>query len=95
MPRIFAPDSEKPYELHSLKQAAFVLRAIEKGASRRKLVEIFRDEWTVDFWFYFLRANDWMERDSSGQWIVTEHGKTWAEKCDASTATEGQGPKQD
>ena len=85
MPRIFAPGSEKPYELHSLKQAAFVLKELDSGTSMDALIRMFRgDEWTINFWVYFLKKYGWIERQNPGGWKMTEKGKIWLEKCEMS-----------
>ncbi len=89
MHRIFTPGSEKPYELHSLKQAAFVLRELNSGTSRGQLIRIFRgDEWTINFWIFFLAKYRWMEPLDSGGWKMTEEGESWLKMCEMTGSPE-------
>ena len=86
MPLLLGSRDARPHELHSLKQAVFVLRNLEKGVPKEQLVQLFRgDEWAVDFWMYFLLDNGLMHIDSKDNWIVTRQGEKWVEKCELSS----------
>jgi hypothetical protein len=68
-------------ELVGLKQAAYVLRCLVEGQSKKEVVSAFEeDEQLVDMWILFLKHNHWMEESSNGRWSLTAKGQVWAGK---------------
>lgn len=71
----------KSASLGGLRNAAYVLQCLEKGLTRKEIVEDFEnDEQLVDVWFSFLLQYRWIEQvDELDEWVVTTDGKKWRE----------------
>ncbi len=68
--------------LGGLKKAMYVLRCLDKGQTRKQIVEALNgDEELVDIWISFLMQYDWIEqRNESDEWSVTPKGREWHEE---------------
>lgn len=71
----------KSASLGGLRNAVYVLQCLEKGLTRKEIVEVFQnDEQLVDVWLSFLLQYHWIEQvDSLDEWAVTAEGKKWCE----------------
>jgi predicted transcriptional regulator len=72
----------KPAGLGGLKKAMFVLRCLDRGETRKQIVQALNgDEELVDVWISFLMQYDWIEQQNeSGEWSVTSKGREWHEE---------------
>jgi hypothetical protein len=65
--------------LGGLKKAMFVLQCLDRGLTRKQIVELLNgDEELVDVWISFLMQYDWIaQRNESGEWTITTKGREW------------------
>ena len=65
--------------LGGLKKALFILHCLQKGQTRKQIVELLNvDDNLFDIWISFLMQYDWIEqRNESEEWYVTSKGKEW------------------
>ena len=65
--------------LGGLKKAMFILRCLQKGQTRKQIVQLLNgDDELFDIWISFLMQYDWIEqRNESEEWYVTSKGKEW------------------
>ena len=68
--------------LGGLKKAMYVLQSLDRGQTRKQIVEALNgDENLVDVWFFFLMQYDWIEQQNeSDEWLVTPKGREWLEE---------------
>ena len=71
----------KSASLGGLRNAVYVLQCLERGLTRKEVVEHFEnDEQLVDVWLSFLLQYRWVEQvDELDEWVVTTEGKKWRE----------------
>lgn len=67
--------------LGGLKKAMFVLQRLDRGQTRKEIVEALSgDEELVDVWISFLMQYDWIEqKNEADEWSVTAKGREWHE----------------
>lgn len=65
--------------LGGLKKAMFVLQCLDRGQTRKQIVEALNgDEKLLDVWIFFLMQYDWIEQQNeSDEWSVTLKGREW------------------
>lgn len=65
--------------LGGLKKAMFILQCIDRGQTRKQIVEALNgDEKLLDVWIFFLMQYDWIEQQNeSDEWSVTSKGREW------------------
>jgi predicted transcriptional regulator len=68
--------------LGGLKKAMYVLRCLDRGQTRKQIVEALNgDEELVDVWISFLMQYDWIEQQNeSDEWSTTLKGREWYEE---------------
>jgi hypothetical protein len=68
--------------LGGLKKAMYVLQCLDRGQSRKQIVEALdNDEELVDVWISFLMQYNWIEQQvGSEEWSVTPEGREWCKK---------------
>jgi hypothetical protein len=65
--------------LGGLKKAMFVLHCLDRGQTRKQIVEALNgDEELLDIWISFLMQYDWIEQhNETDEWSVTPKGREW------------------
>ena len=75
----------KSADLGGLKKAMFVLQCLDRGQTRKQIVELLNgDEELLDVWISFLMQYDWIRQEiESDEWSVTPRGREWYEEISA------------